>query len=180
MAWMLPHLRVSRIASSSARESPTASMQTSAPRPAVGGAYRRARIAVEQVDRLGSETLGDGEARRNGVNGDYMRSTHRAGRVDSTQPDRTEAEHRHDVAGPQATFGRRVIAGAHHVAREQRDLIAHAGRDPAQDEISRRHERKLRLRTLERAQRLAVPERAREVALVNSPRRQKKHRPQAV
>ncbi len=60
----------------------------------------------------------------------------------------------------------RVVAGAHHVAGEQGDIVAHPVGHLAQHEVGARHERLLGLRALQRAERRAVAERARGVALV--------------
>jgi hypothetical protein len=57
-------------------------------------------------------------------------------------------------------------AGAHHVAGEQRDVVRHPLRDQAQGQVRVWHEHLLGLRALERAERLAVPEDAAFVALV--------------
>ena len=59
-----------------------------------------------------------------------------------------------------------MIAGAHHVACKQRDVVAHALRQLAQDKIRVGHERLLGLGARERAERRAMAERARGVTLV--------------
>jgi hypothetical protein len=59
-----------------------------------------------------------------------------------------------------------VKAGAHHVAREQRHVAAHAVGDAAQREVGVRHERELGLGAGQRAERGAVAERARLLAAV--------------
>ncbi len=98
--------------------------------------------------------------------GDHVRGAHCEGGLHSAQPDRPEAKHGCRIAGLQAAFGGGVVAGAHHVAGEQRDVIAHALGHLAQHQVGARHERLLGLRALQRAERRAVPERARGVALV--------------
>ena len=59
-----------------------------------------------------------------------------------------------------------MVAGAHDVAGEQRDVVGHAARHPAQRQVGVRDEQQLRLGALELAEQLAVPEDAAVVALV--------------
>ena len=61
--------------------------------------------------------------------------------------------------GLDAALGDRVVAGAHHVAGEQRDVVGDALGHLAQRQVGHRHERLLGLRALQRAEQLAVAER---------------------
>jgi len=70
-------------------------------------------------------------------------------RLDGTQADRAQAEHGDAVARLDPAFGHRVIAGAHHIAGEQRDIVADGIRDCAQGQVGHRYQRLLCLRALE-------------------------------
>ena len=69
----VPHLRVRRIAISSARGSPTASTTTSTPRPSVAALTARARVLLGEVDRLRAEAARHPEPARDGVDRDHVR-----------------------------------------------------------------------------------------------------------
>ncbi len=86
--------------------------------------------------------------------------------LDGAQPDRAEAEDGDTVAGAHAALEHGVVAGAHHVAGEQRHLVGDTFGHPAQREVGHRHERLVGLRALEVSEQLAVAEHPRAVALV--------------
>ena len=81
----------------------------------LGQMYRRRAKRSRQV-----EPLLDAVDRDDGARSGRPRHLHRA------QPDRTEAQHGDVVAGFDVGLQDGVVAGAHHVAREQRHLV----RDP--------------------------------------------------
>ena len=68
--------------------------------------------------------------------------------------------------GSTPALDHRVVAGAHHVAGEQRDVVGHPLGDPAQGEVGVRHQQQLGLGALQRAERRAVAEDPPVVALV--------------
>ena len=94
-------------------------------------------------DRVDREDL-DGAAGERGL--------HRA------EPDRAEAEHGDRVAGAHPGVGDRVVAGAHHVAGEEGDLVRHPLRHPAQGQVGARHQQLLGLGALQVAEVGAVAE----------------------
>ncbi len=82
------------------------------------------------------------------------------------RPDGTEAQDGDHVTRGDAAVDDRVVAGAHDVAGEQRDVVGEALRDAPQREVRERDERQLGLRALQVAEAAAVAERARVLALV--------------
>ena len=134
--------------------------------PAFAGlAGGRTRILVEGGGAR-PERLGHRQPLVHGVDRDHPRRADRARCLHGAQPHRSEAQHRDRVAGAQAAFDDRVVAGAHHVSGKQRHLVAHPGRHLAQHELRVRHERQLGLRSRKRAKRRAVAKGARFIALV--------------
>ena len=84
----------------------------------------------------------------------------------SAEPHRTEPEHGGRVARADVRLVDGVPAGAHHVAREQGDVVGHPLGHSPQREVGVRHEHLLGLCALKRTERLAVAEHAALVALV--------------
>ncbi len=117
-----------------------------------------ARVVVVQVHGLGAEGCRHRQPLGHGVDRDHVRRAGGPRGLHGAQADRAEAEHRSDVAGAQAAVDDGVKAGAHDVAGEQRDVVAHALRDLAQHEVGVGHERALGLGALQRAERGAVAE----------------------
>ena len=78
------------------------------------------------MDRCGPEPARHLQALGDRVDREHLRRARGPGGLDGTQPDGAETEHRGGVAGAQPGVGERVIAGAEHVAREQRDIVGHA------------------------------------------------------
>ncbi len=101
------------------------------------------------MQRLGSEGLGHAEALGDGVDREHVRRAASLGGLHGAQPHRAEPEHRDDVARAHAAVLDRVKTGAHHVAREQRHVVAEALGDAAQHEVRVRHERHVRLCALQ-------------------------------
>ena len=123
-----------------------------------GGAHLRAHVLLVQMQRVRAEGLRHGQALGHAVDREHVRGADRARGLNGAQPDRAETQHRGDVAGAQAALHDRVEAGSHHVAGEQRDVVAHALGDAPQHEVGVRHERLVGLRPLERAEGGAVAE----------------------
>src|SRR5262249_8219292 len=103
------------------------------------------------------------------IDRDHVRRARRPRRLERAQAHGPQAEHGDHLAGAQPALEHRVVAGAHHVPGEQRDLIAHPLGHLSQHEVGVRHQRPLGLRALERAQRGPVSEGARLIALVKPP-----------
>jgi hypothetical protein len=102
-----------------------------------------------------AQTLGDA------VDRVHVRRADRARDLHSAQADRAETQDRHRVPRAQSAFLDGMKARSHYIAREQRHVAAHPVGDAPQHEVGARHERHVRLRALQRAERGAVPERAR-------------------
>ena len=83
----------------------------------------------------------------------------------TARPGRARAPRR-GRAGLEARPVDRVVAGAHHVAGEQRHLVGEPVGHPPQRQVGGRDEQQLGLGALQRAERLAVPEDPSVVALV--------------
>ena len=166
IAETVPALRVTRQASSSASGWPTASIAESTPRAVGRLLHRSTRILLGQVNRLGAERARQLEPLLDGVDRDHARGACRLGGLDGAEADRAEPDHGGAVARADARLIDGVPAGAHHVAREQRDVVAHALRDAPQRQVRVRHEHLLGLRALKRAECLAMAEDAPVVALV--------------
>ena len=106
------------------------------------------------------------EALLDGVDRHHVRRARGLRGLHGAEPHRPEAEHRGRVARADVHLVDRVPAGAHHVAREQGDVVGHPLGHPPQRDVGVRHEHLLGLGALERAERLAVAEDASLVALV--------------
>ena len=149
---------------------PTASMHTSTPRPFGRRARGGARVALLQVHGLRAEGLRHRQALGHRVDRDHVRRAGRPRGLHRAQPHRPEAEHRRDVPGAQAA----VDAPRDSRCPSRRRRTAPRRRSsppaPAQHEIGARHERPLGLRALQRAERRAVAEGARGLALVKGAR----------
>ena len=141
-------------------------MQTSRPRPPVAALTARARVVVLEVHRNGAEGLGHRQALRDRVHGEDARRAGRLRDLHRAEADGPQAEHRGAVADHQPGMAHRVVAGAHHVAGEERDVVGHALGHAPQRQVRVRHEHPLGLRALEAAQRGAMAEGPRLVALV--------------
>ena len=94
------------------------------------------------------------------------RGARRARRLDRAEPDRPEAEHRDALAGLQLRLGDGVIAGAHHVAGEQGDVVGEALRDRPQGQVGAGNQQLVGLGPLQGAEGGAVAEDPAAVALV--------------
>ena len=148
--------------------------------PSGGGAHGGAHVLLDEVQRLGAEGLGHAQALGDGVDREHVRRAARLGRLHGAEAHGTEPQHGDDVAGTHAAVGDRVEAGAHHVAREQRHVVAEPVGNAAQHEVGVRHQRHVRLRALQRAERRAVAERARVLAAVIEAPQAEEAFPQAV
>ena len=104
---------------------PTASTTTSAPRPSVA-AFTAAR-GSSSVRCTASAPNERATASRSATvsTRDHLRGAARARRLHGAQPDGPEPQHDGGVAGLEAGRDDRVIAGAHHVAGEQRRVVRH-------------------------------------------------------
>ena len=162
----MPALRVSRQASSSASGWPTASIVASAPRPSVSAlTAARGSSSVRWTGSAPSDA-GELEPLGDGVDRDHPLGARGERRLDRAEADRAEAEHGDHRARLDPALDDRVVAGAHHVAGEQGDVVGHPLGDLAQGEVGVRHQQQLGLGALERAEGLAVAEDAAVVALV--------------
>jgi hypothetical protein len=127
---------------------------------------RPARVILGQVDRLGAERARHLQPLVDGVDRDHALSTRCERRLNGAEPDRAQPEDGDAVPGADARLGDRVIAGPHHIAREQGDLVGQPIGNEAQGEIGVGDEQEVRLRPLQGAEGLAVPEHATAIALV--------------
>ena len=93
------------------------------PAPVGGGLDRRARVVLGEVHGRRAEAARHVEPRLDGVDGDDVGGARGARGLDGAQPDGPEAEHGDAVA--RAHRHGRVVAGAHHVAGEERDVAGH-------------------------------------------------------
>jgi hypothetical protein len=107
-----------------------------------------ARVALREMDRVRPERLRDRQTILDRVDRHDVRRARGKRGLHGAEPYRPEAENRDQVAGAHAGRGNRVVAGAHHVAREQRDLVGHALRHPPECQVRRRDERLVGLRAL--------------------------------
>ena len=94
------------------------------------------------------------------------RSSGRQRRLHGAEADRAQPEHGDRVAGAHPRVDDRVVAGAHHVAGEERHLVGHPLRHPPQGEVRPRHEQLLGLGALQVAEMGAVAEGAPPLAAV--------------
>ena len=108
-----------------------------------------ARVVFGQVHRDRPKRSRQLEPLWHGVDRKHRRRSGRDRHLCRAQPDRPEPEHRQAVAGLDLALRHRVIAGAHHVAGEQRDVVADAIRDRAQRHVGVRDQRPFGLCALE-------------------------------
>ena len=127
---------------------------------------RRPRVLLGQVHGLGAELAGQLEPLGDGVDRHHAAGALGERRLHSAEADRPEPEDGDHRARLHAALDHGVIAGAHHVAGEQGDVVRHPLRHAAQGEVRVRDQEQLGLGALERAERLAVAEDAAGVALV--------------
>ena len=116
------------------------------------------RLVLAEVEGDGAEALGHRQPLLDRVDREDPGRPRRQGRLNRAEPDRAEAEHGDGVAGPRAGVGDRVVAGAHHVAGEERHLVGHPLRDPPQGQVGARDQQLLGLGALQVAQVRAVAE----------------------
>ena len=79
---------------------------------------------------VGAERLGHLEPLGDGVDRDHLRRRRRPSRPGPRRGRPGRAEHRDRAAGLEVERVDRVVAGPHHVAGEQRDVVAHPLREP--------------------------------------------------
>ena len=115
---------------------------------------------------LGAERTRQLEPRGDRVNREHVLRSLGERRLDRTESDRPETEYRDRRAGDDAGLDHRVVTGPHHIAGEQRDVVGHPGRDPAQGQVGVWNEEQLCLSSLKSAERRAVAEHTAVVAFV--------------
>ena len=147
-----------RIAVSSTRGSPTASMLTSTPRPSL--ISLTVALTSCSVACSGWAPNDSATASRSGTVSIASTWAAPVARATCTahSPTGPESEHRHQVTRAHAAFLDRVEPGAHHVAGEQRHLRAHVLGHAAQDEVGVWDQGHLGLGSLQRPERGPVAE----------------------
>ena len=110
------------------------------------------------MDRRGAERARHRQALLDRVDREDLDGAAGQRRLHGAEADRAEAEDGDRVAGPHPGVGDRVVAGAHHVAGEERHLVGHPLGHPAQGQVGARHEQLLGLGALQVAEVGAVAE----------------------
>jgi hypothetical protein len=163
IATTVPALRASRIA----RSSPAVTDRVDRGVDAAGLGPASDGVAwacLGEVHGRRVERRGDAESLLHAVDRKHRTRPGGERRLHRAQPDRAQAEDA--VAGPDAAFRDSVVAGAHHVAGEQGDVVGDVLGDGAQRHVRHRHQRLLGLGPLQRAEGGAVAEDPSPIALL--------------
>src|ERR1044072_5051910 len=160
MPEIVPASRTRLTAIASGPGAPTASTTTATPRPSV--AARTACFGSSSVRCSGVAPKRSAMARRSGTES-IAKNSVAPEAIAACPPPRAEtarsqAQHGDRVTGAHPRVGDRVVAGAHHVAGEQRHLVDHPIRDPAQGQVGPRNQQLLGLGALQVAEVGAVAE----------------------